>query len=300
MRIARTATGGYAFGLSDRDGWVSGAAVGVITHDLEDLVADLSAIAARVAAVVPGLPDLSGAALAAPVRRPGKILAVGLNYLQHIAEVGKAPPTSPMIFAKYPSAVTGPHDPIELNPAVTSEVDYEAELAVVIGRRARNVNTAQALERVLGYCVANDVSARDVQREESQVSRSKGLDTFCPLGPWITTTEDVADPHALWIRTTVNGEIRQDSTTADLLFSVPALIAHLSRTTTLEPGDVILTGTPSGVGSGMTPPTYLKEQDVVTCEIEKLGRIQNRVVTSTAPLCAPLSAVDQTWATSLR
>lgn len=283
MRIARAAAGGYAFGLSDRDGWVSGAAVGVSAHNLEELVADLSAIEARVAVAEPDLPDLSGSALGAPVPRPGKILAVGLNYLQHIAEVGKAPPMSPMIFAKYPSAVTGPHDPIELNPTVTSEVDYEAELAVVIGRRARNVNVDQALAHVLGYCVANDVSARDVQRQESQVSRSKGLDTFCPLGPWITTTQEVADPHGLWIRTTVNGEIRQDSTTADLLFSVPALIAHLSRTTTLEPGDVILTGTPSGVGSGMTPPTYLKEQDVVTCEIEKLGRIQNRVVAPAVP-----------------
>jgi len=235
MRIARAATGGYVFSLPDRDGWVSAAAAAVTARDLGELAADLPAVTQRVATLEPDLPDLLGGALGPPVRRPGKILAVGLNYLQHIAEVGKPRPTSPMIFAKYPSAVTGPYDPIELNPELTSEVDYEVELAVVIGRLARNVEPEHALEHVLGYCVANDISARDLQRQESQISRSKGLDTFCPLGPWITTT--------------------------------------------LEPGDVILTGTPSGVGSGLKPPRYLRHGDVVRCEVEKLGRLESRVVT---------------------
>lgn len=278
MRIARTTAGGYAFALPGREGWVSAAAAGVTARNLDELLTDLPATAERVTDLSPDLPDLAGRDLAAPVRRPGKILAVGLNYLQHIAEVGKPRPTSPMIFAKYPSAVTGPTDPIELNPELTAEVDYEVELAVVIGRRARNVRAEHALEHVLGYCVANDVSARDLQRQEAQISRSKGLDTFCPLGPWITTSDEVGDPHALRLTTTVNGESRQDSTTGDLLFGVDQLIAHLSRTSSLEPGDVILTGTPSGVGSGLTPPRYLQEGDVVVCEVQNLGRLENHVV----------------------
>jgi 2-keto-4-pentenoate hydratase/2-oxohepta-3-ene-1,7-dioic acid hydratase in catechol pathway len=275
MRIARVAGVGFAFAVPERDGWVSGAGIGMRTDDFAQLVTDLQKISARVATTTPDIHDVR---LVAPLRRPGKVLAVGLNYRQHIAELNKPSPDVPMIFAKYSTAVTGPFDPIELNPSVTAEVDYEAELAVMIGLPARNVDATDALDHVLGYCVANDVSARDLQRQEIQISRSKSLDTFCPLGPWITTADEIEHPQALRITTTVNGVIRQDSTTADLLFGISELVAHLSSTTTLEPGDVILTGTPSGVGSAMTPPTYLREGDIVCCEIENLGHIEIHVV----------------------
>lgn len=280
MKIARAADGGYLFSsrcldAGNEDGWVSAASVGVRARDLSDLVPQLPGLAATVAAAAP---DVFAPRLGAPVGRPGKILAVGLNYLRHIEEVGKPRPGNPMIFAKYPSAVTGPQDSIELDPALTGALDYEVELAVVVGSPARRVDAARALEYVLGYCVANDVSARDLQRAESQVSRSKGFDTFCPIGPWITTTDEVPDPHCLRIAASVNGEVRQDSITGDLLFDVSYLLAYLSRTMTLETGDVILTGTPSGVASGLRPPTYLDEGDVVRCEIEGLGHLENRVV----------------------
>jgi 5-carboxymethyl-2-hydroxymuconate isomerase len=274
MRIARDRGGSLLLGTAD-GGWLQATSLGAT--DLGDLLADMDRFA-RAAAAAPA--ELRDPELGAPLVRPGKILAVGLNYLRHIAEVGKPRPETPMIFAKYPSAVTGRRDDIELDRTLTHELDYEVELAVVIGRPARRVSEADALDHVLGYCVANDVSARDMQRAESQISRSKGMDTFCPLGPWITTSEEVGDPHDLWIRCWVGDELRQDSTTADLLFDVPRLIAHLSRTTTLETGDVILTGTPSGVGSGMTPPGYLQDGDVVRCEIERLGTLENRVVAS--------------------
>jgi 2-keto-4-pentenoate hydratase/2-oxohepta-3-ene-1,7-dioic acid hydratase in catechol pathway len=279
MRIARAAGGGLLLGHGpDHDAWVSPASIGVIATRPADLLPLLPELIGHHGAVASATPDVLAPELAAPLERPGKILAVGLNYLGHIAEVGKPRPKLPMIFAKYASAVTGPTGCIELDPTVTAELDYETELAVVIGHPARRVPEASALEHVLGYCVANDVSARDLQRAETQVSRSKGQDTFCPLGPWITTTDEVADPHHLRIRTTVNGAIRQDSSTSDLLFGVAFLVAHLSRTMTLETGDVILTGTPSGVGSGMCPPTYLSEGDTVRSEIEGLGSLENTVV----------------------
>jgi 2-keto-4-pentenoate hydratase/2-oxohepta-3-ene-1,7-dioic acid hydratase in catechol pathway len=278
MRIARQVGGGFILGTSG-GGWVSAAALGVRAVVLADLIEHLPVLAELAASATS---DVHDPHLAAPVGRPGKIMAIGLNYLQHIAELGRPRPSTPMIFAKYPSAVTGPTDPIELNPSATAEVDYEAELAVVIGRPARDIDAAHAAEHILGYCVANDVSARDLQRAEPQISRSKSLDTFCPIGPWITTADEVPDPQALRITTTVNGVTRQDSTTADLLFGVPDLVAYLSRTMTLETGDVILTGTPSGVGSGMTPPTYLNEGDIVRCEIEKLGHVENRVMSPAA------------------
>lgn len=275
MRIARIG-GTLAFGCANRQGWVSREILGLRGGvDLASIVPRLNDVARLLSDAEPDIDD--NVAVDAPMYRPGKILAVGLNYERHIAEVGKPRPKYPMIFAKYPSAITGPDDPIILNPEVTSEVDYEVELAVVIGTPARNVDAAHALEHVLGYCVANDVSARDLQRSETQISRSKSLDTFCPIGPWITTVDEVPDPQNLAIQTTVNDEVRQSSTTGDMLFDVATLIAYLSRTATLEVGDLLLTGTPSGVGSGMTPPTYLREGDVVCCEISGLGRLRNRV-----------------------
>lgn len=277
MRIARI-DGDFAFAGMAGDGWVSAASLGVHAATVAELVPQLDGVAERLAAAPADLPH--DAPLQAPVGRPGKILAVGLNYLKHIDELGRDRPERPMIFAKYPSAVVGPQDPIVHNREITSQLDYEVELAVVIGTPARNVSEEDAARHVLGYCVANDVSARDVQRSESQISRSKSLDTFCPIGPWITTADDVSNPEDLAIGTTVNGETRQSSTTGDLLFSITMLVSYLSRTTTLEAGDVILTGTPGGVGSGMKPPTYLNEGDVVCCEIATLGRLTNVV---TAP-----------------
>ena len=259
-------------------GWVSAAAAGVTARDLDELVAELPAIAEWVAGLAPDLPGLSGTDLAAPVRQPGKILALGLHYCSTSPRWAKLRSTSPMFFATYPGAVTSPSDPIELNPGMTAEVDDEVQLAVVIGRSARDVPAEHAFEHVLGYCVANDVSVRDLQRQEPQNSWSKGLDTFCPTGPWITDGDEVGDPHALRLTTTVNGKTRQDSTTGDLLFGVDQLITHLSCVSGLEPGDLILAGTPSRVGSGLKPPRYLQEGDVVVCEIENLGRPENHVL----------------------
>ncbi|MET8352486.1 fumarylacetoacetate hydrolase family protein [Micromonospora sp. NPDC005206] len=280
MRIARIDDADraqFAFADGRHSGWVTAGALGVDVRTLDDVVDRLSVIRERMSLTEADRDDRVN--LLAPVERPGKILAVGLNYLKHIEEVGKAKPTAPMIFAKYSSAIAGPYGVIELNPDITAEVDYECELAVVIGAPARRIDPERALNHVLGYCVANDVSARDVQRSEPQISRSKSLDTFCPIGPWITTADEVADPHRLGIRTRVNGAIRQDSTTEDMLFDVPFLIAYLSQTMTLQPGDMILTGTPPGVGSGMKPPSYLQENDVVRCEIDTLGYIENTLVT---------------------
>jgi 2-keto-4-pentenoate hydratase/2-oxohepta-3-ene-1,7-dioic acid hydratase in catechol pathway len=207
---------------------------------------------------------------------PNKILAIGLNYADHAKETGKQPPANPLIFAKLTSAVIGPEQPIRWRESITKQVDYEAELAVIIGRRAKDVPEDAAMNHVFGYTCANDVSARDIQTgPDVQWTRAKGLDTFCPLGPWIVTADEIADPHALKIRSTVNGETMQDGTTADLIFRIPALIAYLSKHITLEPGDVILTGTPAGVGFGRKPPVYLKDGDTVIVSVEGIGELTN-------------------------
>jgi 2-keto-4-pentenoate hydratase/2-oxohepta-3-ene-1,7-dioic acid hydratase in catechol pathway len=199
--------------------------------------------------------------------RPTKILAVGLNYRTHAAEAGYDVPSEPLVFSKPPSSVIGPLEPI-VYPVLSQQVDYEGELAVVIGQRARNVPSQKAADFVLGYTCGNDVTARDLQRPDNQWTRAKGFDTFCPLGPCIVTD---LDPAHLAIRTRVNGEIRQDGSTADMVFGVAELIATISQVMTLEPGDVILTGTPSGVGP-------LQPGDVVEVEIEGIGTLRNPVV----------------------
>jgi acylpyruvate hydrolase len=210
---------------------------------------------------------LDDVTLLAPVARPRAIFGIGLNYAAHAAEQGVEPPERPIVFTKIPSAVVPPGGPIRC-PAVVRRLDYEGELCVVMG----------AGGEVAGYAVADDVSARDLQRVEPQWTRAKGADTFCPYGPWITTADEVADPHALWLRTWVNGDLRQDSSTADLIFGVPALVAFLAETCTLEPGDLILTGTPSGVGMALDPPAFLSSGDVVRIEIERLGAIEHSVL----------------------
>jgi 2-keto-4-pentenoate hydratase/2-oxohepta-3-ene-1,7-dioic acid hydratase in catechol pathway len=212
---------------------------------------------------------------------PTDILCIGLNYRKHAQESGGVVPRHPMLFIKASNALNNPGDPIPV-PRLSSQIDYEAELAVVIGKTARDVSRDTALSYVLGYTIANDVSARDWQRDKElgggQFARGKSFDGFCPLGPVIVTVDDIPDPNALTIKTILNGQTIQDSTTADMIFDVPALIASLSSTMTLRPGAVILTGTPHGVGMARTPPLWLKAGDSVVIEIEKLGRLENSVV----------------------
>jgi 2-keto-4-pentenoate hydratase/2-oxohepta-3-ene-1,7-dioic acid hydratase in catechol pathway len=209
---------------------------------------------------------LTEVSLLAPCQ-PTKILAIGLNYRTHAAEAGYDVPSEPLVFSKPPSSVIGPLVPI-VYPVLSQQVDYEGELAVVIGQRVRNVPPEKAYDFVLGYTCGNDVTARDLQRRDDQWTRAKGFDTFCPLGPCIVTN---LDPANLDIQSRVNGEIRQSATTADMVFSVAELIAYISQVMTLEPGDVILTGTPSGVG-------HLQPGDVVEVEIEGIGTLRNPVV----------------------
>lgn len=209
---------------------------------------------------------------------PGKIIAVGLNYLDHIREAQMQAPEQPLLFAKFPSVVIADGEAIEFDPAITARVDWEVELAVVIGSTARDVPAASALEHVYGYTIANDVSARDLQFADGQWIRGKNLDTFCPLGPVLVTADEIPDPNDLAIRTTVNGRTVQDSSTALMLFPVAELISYCSQHTTLHPGDVILTGTPWGCGEFADPPVHLRHGDIVTCEIDGIGALTNPVV----------------------
>jgi 2-keto-4-pentenoate hydratase/2-oxohepta-3-ene-1,7-dioic acid hydratase in catechol pathway len=220
-------------------------------------------------------PPLQTLRLCPPVARPGKIVAVGRNYREHAAEESAALPEEPLVFAKLPSSMIGHGEPIRWSSRLTAQVDYEAELAVVIGRRARDVPADAALEHVLGYACLNDVSARDLQVRDGQWTRAKSVDSFCPIGPWVVTTDEIPDPGVLAIRCRVNGEIRQDASTAQLIHGVPELIAWLSRSFTLEPGDIIATGTPGGVGAFRDPPVFLGDGDVVEVEIERLGTLRN-------------------------
>jgi len=217
--------------------------------------------------------------LLAPIK-PEAILCIGLNYRRHADESGAKAPEYPVLFFKLPGAVQNPNDPIFLPTHLKSdEVDYECELAVVIGKECKNVGRDEALDYVLGYTCANDVSARDwqIKKGGSQWSRGKTFDTFCPLGPAIVTTEDIPNPNELSIKTILNGETMQDWNTNDMIFDVPTLIEFLSGSTTLHPGTVILTGTPHGVGMAKTPPLWLKDGDEVTIEIEKIGALTNPV-----------------------
>jgi 2-keto-4-pentenoate hydratase/2-oxohepta-3-ene-1,7-dioic acid hydratase in catechol pathway len=204
--------------------------------------------------------------LLAPVPKPRAIFGIGQNYAAHAAEQGLEPPEQPIVFMKLPASAAPPGGPIRC-PAVVNRLDYEGELVAVLGED----------NRVAGYAIADDVSARDLQRREPQWTRAKGFDTSCPYGPWITTADEIPDPESLGLRTWVNGELRQDSRTSDLIFGVEALVAFIAETCTLEPGDLILTGTPSGVGFAMDPPRFLQSGDVVRIEIERLGSIEHSV-----------------------
>lgn len=214
--------------------------------------------------------------LAAPVPRPGKIICIGLNYRNHAIESGMEIPSSPIIFSKFVTCVAAPNEPILL-PEGSEKVDFEAELAVVIGRRAKNVSLEDAMDHVFGYTNFNDVSARDMQFADGQWQRGKSCDTFAPFGETVVTKDEIPDPHNLRIQFRLNGETMQDSTTRELIFDIPAIIEFLSRSVTLEPGDIIATGTPPGVGFARKPPIFLKDGDVCEIEIEGLGVLSNPV-----------------------
>jgi acylpyruvate hydrolase len=210
---------------------------------------------------------LADVTLLAPIPRPRAIFCIGLNYAAHAAETGQELPEQPMVFLKLPSSSAPPNGPITVPAAAGKRLDYEAELTIVLG----------AGGRIAGYAAANDLSARDLQGREPQWARAKGFDSSCPWGPWITTADEVPEPEALRIGSRVNGEVRQDSTTADLIFGPQALVDFIAQTCTLEPGDLILTGTPEGVGLSMDPPQFLASGDVVRIEIEGLGAIEHAV-----------------------
>lgn len=212
-----------------------------------------------------------------PAVRPGKILAIGRNYADHALEGGGEPPKAPLIFAKLSNALSAHKAPIVL-PTVSETIDWEAELAIVIGRRAKAVSEAEALDYVFGYSLMNDVTARDLQRKDGQWTRGKGLDTFAPLGPFITTRDEIEDIQNLKIEGLYNGEVTQTSNTSKMIFSVAYLISYISQGITLEPGDVIASGTPEGVGFFRDPPVLLKAGDVCEVRVEKLGTLRNPVV----------------------
>jgi acylpyruvate hydrolase len=215
--------------------------------------------------------------LQAPIQWPGKIICLGLNYAEHAREGGGEPPKVPMFFAKYANTLVGSGEPIVL-PKESNQMDYEAELAFVIGKKAKHVGIDEALDYVAGYMNLNDISARDLQRETSQFFRGKGGDTWAPCGPYLVTKDEVPNPGALGIRSILNGQVMQDSNTRELIFGIPFLVHQLTKTVTLEPGDIISTGTPSGVGQSRKPPVFLKPGDVIKVEVEGLGTLENPCV----------------------
>lgn len=250
-----------------------------------DIIAFLEggdATLAQAKKVLAATPAASGMALesvklAAPIPRPGKILCIGLNYRDHAAESGMALPEFPTVFTKYNNTVIGTGEPIVI-PSITTKPDWEVELGVVIGKRAKNVSESDALNYVAGYVPYHDVSARDYQTRTSQWTMGKTFDTFGPMGPALTTADEIADPHNLNVQLSIDGKIMQKSNTSNLYFTINQLIADITAVMTLEPGDLIATGTPGGVGQSRNPPRFLQDGEVVRIEIEKLGVLENRVV----------------------
>ena len=226
-------------------------------------------------ATVTGETSLEQVNLRNPVENPSKIVAIGLNYLDHCRETNTTPPSTPLIFTKFTTSIIGPGDEICWSPELSSQVDYEVELAAVIGKDCSHVSEADALDYVAGYTVANDVSARDLQFSDGQWVRAKSLDTFCPMGPAFVTADEIPDPQVLEIRCTLNGQVMQNSNTKEMIFSVANLVSYCSASFKLNAGDVIITGTPHGVGLGMDPQVFMKEGDVVVVEVEKIGQLEN-------------------------
>jgi 5-carboxymethyl-2-hydroxymuconate isomerase len=265
LRVARIQSDGSApVAAVERDG-----ALHPLTRDVGDLIAGAAPEESGAAA--------DGAARLAPVA-PGKVVAIGLNYLDHIRETGLDRPAKPLVFAKFTTSVIADGAAIRIPLGVTERVDWEVELAAVIGKRAHAVGVEDALDHVYGYTVANDVSARDLQQSDGQWVRAKSLDTFCPLGPVLVTADEIPDPQALRLTCRVNGEVVQDATTDLMVFGVAELISFCSHSFTLEPGDVLLTGTPWGCGEFMDPRRSLAPGDVVECEIDGIGVLRNPVV----------------------
>ena len=269
-------------GVVAGDRALSAAALGAaVPASMEALLADTDAGLAALRAAWDqtriqrdGVP-LSGLSLSSPVPRPGKVVGIGRNYPDHVTEQGAIPPPEPLIFAKFSTSVIGEGDAIRWDPALTSQVDYEAELAVVIGWRARNVSEADALKCVLGYSALNDVSARDLQFGDKQWVRGKSLDTFCPIGPALVTADEIGDPGDLLVECRLNGTLLQSARTSEMFHNVARIISHCSRAFTLEPGDVIATGTPGGVGAFRDPPIYLHHGDTVVVTVEGIGSLTN-------------------------
>jgi 2-keto-4-pentenoate hydratase/2-oxohepta-3-ene-1,7-dioic acid hydratase in catechol pathway len=274
--------------IDDRILDLATASDGRVSLSMRELLGDDEAMeeAAAIAAGAAG-EQATGAAcgrplaevdLLAPVPRPGKVLCLGLNYRDHAAESGSPVPDEPVIFAKASSSVIGTGAPLRL-PACSDQMDYEVELAIVIGRPAKNVSAADAMGCVAGYTVLNDVTARDYQRLRGggQWTLAKSFDTACPLGPWIVTKDEIPDPHRLPLRSVVSGETMQSSSTEQMIFTVPFIVEYLSACLTLEPGDVIGTGTPPGVGFARKPPRFLHDGDVVECTVEGIGTLTNPV-----------------------
>lgn len=272
-----------------------GAVLGEALVDLGSVAPDMLALIEGGAAALDRARTLATAAgadviplarvdLLAPIPRPRKnIVCLGMNYAAHALESARARgrperlPDHPVFFTKAPTTVNHPDGPIPYDPAVSSEIDWEVELAFIIGRRGKNIDQAAAMGYVFGYTILNDVSARDLQKQHLQFYKGKSLDGSAPLGPWIVTADELPDPHGLGLRLRVNGITRQDSHTGDMIYKIPELIAVLSRGVTLEPGDIIATGTPSGVGLGMQPPQYLVPGDVVEAEIDGIGLLRSIV-----------------------
>jgi 2-keto-4-pentenoate hydratase/2-oxohepta-3-ene-1,7-dioic acid hydratase in catechol pathway len=278
MKLVRHSTNnGAKIGAVKGDGIVDlSARIASIGDNMIELIARWSDLRESVQQVVErSAPDIAlrEARLLAPVARPGKVMAIGLNYADHIKETGQKTPPHQIWFTKAVTSINGPFDPIEL-PIASEQVDYEAELVVIIGQRCKQVPKERAAEVVFGYCAGNDVSVRDWQMQTTQWVLGKSFDTHAPIGPWIVTADELSDPHTMGIRCLVNGELRQNSNTGNLVFNVYDQIAHLSRAMTLEPGDVIFTGTPGGVGLAMRPPRWLKSGDRVRVEIDRIGEIE--------------------------
>lgn len=281
MKFVRYAQDGARIGAVKDDGIVDLAAAGSRWSTVREIAGAgpeaLRELADLVAASSPVI-RMANARLLAPIERPGKYLAIGMNYAKHLDEadkLGVARSKYQTWFNKQISCVSGPFD--EIQPGVTEKLDYEVELAAVIGNPAKNADEAEALDHVFGYCVANDVSARDWQFHTPTFTMGKSFDTHGPIGPWIVTADEIPDPQALALRCYVNGALRQDSNTGLMIHSLAQQIAYLSTAFTLETGDLIATGTPEGVGIGRDPPVFLKRGDVVRCEIDGIGTIENRV-----------------------
>jgi 2-keto-4-pentenoate hydratase/2-oxohepta-3-ene-1,7-dioic acid hydratase in catechol pathway len=282
MKIARFRRGGDAL----RTGFVVGNAIFPATGDAgtEDLTTVLAESDDRIRHMEEAARDGTGypleeVALAAPLEHPRAVLCVGRNYAEHANETQSEIPTEPIIFAKLSSSIVGPYDDVILPAIAPRRVDYEAELAVVIGRRGRDIAESDASSFVLGYLVANDVTARDWQLKKpaGQWLLGKSFDSFLPIGPFLVTADEVPDPTSLHVTCRINGELLQDDTPDHMLFSIPHLIAYISAVTTLHPGDLILTGTPAGIGASRTPPRWLQPDDVVETSVETIGTLRNTV-----------------------